>query len=90
MATDGARKYIHWYNGAEEAYNLVDDSLEQINLIETMDISDLKKRCVIFEQEHGEPAYVQEGAFVDVESADPHPQAYSLFPDWSSIQFPPW
>jgi arylsulfatase A-like enzyme len=90
MATDGTLKFIHWYNGDEEAYDLAHDPTEQINIAADIDVSELRSSCIAFERQHGSTDAVQDDCFVDDLTGTPHPQSHSLFPDWSSQQFPPW
>jgi hypothetical protein len=90
MGTDGITKFIHWYNGDEEIYDLSADPLEQENLAQSESFPELRDACISFEREHGEPGYVNDSGFVDTPTGEPHAQSHSIFPDWSSFQLPPW
>lgn len=92
-ATNGRYKFVHWYNGGqEELYDLAADPWEQVNILskDSATAEMLRKACIRFESDHGQVQRVQDGRFVDLDYRQPHPHASSLYPLWSSFQFPPW
>ena len=97
-AVGGGMKFIHFYNGGEEElYDLTEDPGEQNNLLRDTPgnttaaaANRLRNACLRFEQLHGDAARVSDGAFVDFPYAPPQSHAASLFPPWSSRQYPRW
>ncbi|NOY81314.1 MAG: sulfatase-like hydrolase/transferase [Kiritimatiellaeota bacterium] len=88
-------KLIHWFNGGdEELYCLADDPDELRNLIDAPrargPADRLRRTCIEFERDHGVAANVRNDAFVDQPYRAPPPHSLSMFPLWSSHQFPPW
>lgn len=88
-------KLIHWFSGGdEELYDLTADPLEQHNLIGAAATDAaaerLRKAALAFERDHGVAANVSNGAFVDLPYQQPSAHSLSMYPLWSSFQFPPW
>lgn len=94
VATTTSRyKFVHWYNGGqEELYDLTTDPWEQQNIVTTQtSVADtLRTAAIEFEATHGQAERIADGRFVDQPYQAPDPHSCSLYPLWSSNQFPPW
>jgi len=94
-AVGEGHKLIHWFSGGEEElYDLVDDPREQKNIIGEEEVTGVEERlrnaAVSFERDHGVEANVSNDAFVDLPYKQPPEHYLSMYPHWSSFQFPPW
>lgn len=92
-ATNGRHKFVHWYNGGdEELYDLHADPWEQHNIIdeESGIAAPLRDACITFETNHGQSHRISASRFIDDPYREPERHACSLYPLWSSTQFPPW
>ena len=86
-------KFIHWYNGGqEELYDLETDPWEQKNILISQSVTAdrLRTAAMEFEAAHGQADRVANGRFVDTPYRAPDPHSCSLYPRWSSGQFPRW
>ncbi len=97
MAIGGGHKFIHWYNGGQEAlYDLENDPWEQNDLLggggsPPADLVEpLRLACMEFERTHGAPDRIADRDFRDFPYHEKDPYAYSLYPRWSSFQYPHW
>ncbi|MCK5803939.1 MAG: sulfatase-like hydrolase/transferase [Lentisphaeria bacterium] len=100
VAAVGRRhKFVHYHNGGEETlHDLAADPEEQCNLlaggtttpeIESL-VTALRAKAIAFESEFGMPEMVSDGSFVDLPHAPLAAHQCSLYPPWSSRQYPPW
>jgi arylsulfatase len=94
VATVGlGHKYVHWYNGGyDELYDLESDPWEQNNLSGSRtDVESFLRRAALdFERDHGPAERISDGTFADLNYQAPDSHACSLYPRWSSTQFPRW
>ncbi len=95
-AVDRQYKYIHWYGCRDEMYDLENDPWEQHDLLQgtgepQTDLArSLRSACVRFEEEHGIAENIENHDFRDLGAIDWDRHATSLYPEWSSQQFPQW